>query len=294
MTPTLLRIEVEPGRSLAVDGYGDPTHPPVVFLHGGGQTRHAWGGTASAVAARGWYCLNVDQRGHGDADRHPEGRYELSGFVLDLAALVSQLDRPPVLVGASLGGIASLMAETAPDAGRIAQAMVLVDVTPRMAIAGVQRILQFMAAFPDGFDSLEAAAEHVAGYQPHRKKRRDLSGLRKNLRQGSDGRWRWHWDPRLLNSWNPERFASGERVRIVAERLERAAKLTVPTLLVRGRMSDVVTKETAQEFLGLVPHAEYVDLAGAHHMVAGDRNDAFTEVVIDFLGRLREQPVVPR
>ena len=132
---------------------------------------------------------------------------------------------------------------------------------------------------PEGFDSLEEVAEAIANYQPHRKRPRDISGLEKNLRQGEDGRWRWHWDPAFLA--RPPGGAEPPR-----GRLEAAARaLEVPTLLVRGRASDVLSEELAREFLGLVPGAEYVDVADAAHMVAGDRNDAFTLAVSRFLSR---------
>ena len=63
--------------------------------------------------------------------------------------------------------------------------------------------------------------------------------------------------------------------------------LKVPTLLVRGRQSDVLTEEGVRDFLQLVPHADYADIAGADHMVSGDRNDAFNDAVFAFLERHR-------
>jgi non-heme chloroperoxidase len=69
-------------------------------------------------------------------------------------------------------------------------------------------------------------------------------------------------------------------------RLEDCARrLTLPTLLVRGGLSDVLSEEGAKEFLQLAPHSEYVNVTGAAHMVAGDRNDHFGEAVIEFLDR---------
>ena len=63
----------------------------------------------------------------------------------------------------------------------------------------------------------------------------------------------------------------------------RHRALTVPTLLVRGRVSDLLSEEGAQEFLQLAPHARLVDVTGAGHMVAGDRNDLFNDAVVGFL-----------
>jgi pimeloyl-ACP methyl ester carboxylesterase len=69
-----------------------------------------------------------------------------------------------------------------------------------------------------------------------------------------------------------------------AERLYHAAsRLTQPVLLVRGSQSDVVSAENVDEFKRRIPHAQVVDVSGAGHMVAGDRNDIFLEAVLGFL-----------
>jgi non-heme chloroperoxidase len=197
--------------------------------------------------------------------------------------VIAALGRPTAVVGASLGGLAALIAEAqAPGA---AAAVVLVDIAPRVQLAGVERIVGFMTSRPEGFASLEEAADAIAAFAAHRPRPKDLAGLKKNLRLGADGRYRWHWDPRMM---------TGERrinARAESDRLERAAAtLRVPTLLVRGRMSDVVSEEDARHVLAVAPHARYVDVSGAGHMVAGDRNDRFTHAVVDFLsGELRRQ-----
>jgi non-heme chloroperoxidase len=256
-----------------------------LLLHGGGQTRHAWGGTARILAEHGWYAVALDLRGHGDSAWAPDGNYTIDAFVADLRSVMAHLTRRPALVGASLGGIASLLA-----AGEGPQptsaAVVLVDITPRVDPQGVARIRAFMMARPEGFASLEETADAVAAYLPHRPRPTDLSGLAKNLRCGADGRYRWHWDPQLLASFNRRRDP---------ERLLAAARaLRVPTLLVRGKLSDMVNDATQAEFLAAVPHAQYVDIAGAGHMVAGDHNDAFGEAVIGFLSRLEPAAPSPR
>jgi non-heme chloroperoxidase len=277
-----VRFAVAEGLRLAGDGFGDPAAPPVVLLAGGGQTRHAWGGTAAALARRGWYALALDQRGHGESDWSADGDYALGRFADDLGAVSGQLGRAPAVVGASLGGLAALLAVGESAAPR-ATAVVLVDVTPRMQLGGVARILSFMTAHPDGFASLEEAGDAVAAYLRHRARPRDPNGLRKNLRLGPDGRWRWHWDPRFMTG------ARGVNGGMTWERLEDAARrLRVPTLLVRGRMSDVVSEDDARAFLRLVPHARYADVSGAGHMVAGDRNDRFTDAVVSFLAEAHE------
>lgn len=266
---------------LAADAWGDPSQPPVLLLHGGGQTRFAWGGTARTLAARGWYAISMDLRGHGESAWAPDKDYSVDAFVEDVRCVVESLGRPPVLVGASLGGIASLIAEGESHPS-IASALVLVDIAPKIEIGGAVRIIQFMQNKPEGFASLEEAADAVAAYLPHRRRPTDLSGLERNLRRMPDGRWRWHWDPAFLEPGH------GPRPGQDTDRMRAAARqLRLPTLLVRGGLSDLLSEEGAREFLALVPHARFADVTDAGHMVAGDRNDRFTAAVIDFLAELR-------
>ncbi len=276
-----LRFELETGMSIAADAYGDPAHQPVLFLHGGGQTRHAWGGSAEALADAGFYTICMDHRGHGESGWAARGQYRLDHFVEDLRGVLKQLPGQPVLVGASLGGMTALLAETSQEES-VAKAVILVDVTPRLETEGVDRIMAFMRGGTGGFGSIEEAADAIARYLPHRKRPKDLSGLEKNLRRGDDGRHYWHWDPEMLRTWERDQYTA-EDDRRMKERLSKVRNLRIPALLVRGRLSDIVSPQTAAEFLEMVPHAEYVDLADAHHMVAGDRNDAFTGAIVQFL-----------
>jgi pimeloyl-ACP methyl ester carboxylesterase len=282
-----LEYRGEDGITLAADGFGDPGRPPVLLLHGGGQTRHAWSGTAEALAAEGWYAVCLDLRGHGDSAWCPRGDYRHTAFSADVGAVATTFDRPPVLVGASLGGISSLFAlGEARTAGEppIASALVLVDIATRMQIDGAKRILAFMSAHPDGFADLDEAADAIASYNPHRPRPKDVTGLRKNLRRQADGRYRWHWDPAFVEGRLTPRALDQ------LGQLDDAARgLEIPTLLVRGRMSDLLSEADARHFLELVPHARFVDVSGAGHMVAGDRNDHFSRAVIDFL-RAHVQP----
>jgi pimeloyl-ACP methyl ester carboxylesterase len=285
------RIELQgtDGLRLAADVVGDPAAPPAVLLHGGGQTRYAWGSTANVLAERGWRAYRVDLRGHGESDWSPEGAYTIEHFAGDVTSVCAQVGQAalPVLIGASLGGISSLMAigeATTP----IARGLVLVDVAPRTEPEGVQRIGDFMGAnLETGFGSLEEVADAVAAYNPHRPRPTDLTGLKKNVRLREDGRWVWHWDPKFMRGMGGSRDETRSHDALNHERLEAAARnLAVPTLLVRGRMSDLLSEEGAREMLAMAPHAEYADVAGAGHMVAGDRNDLFNDAIVGFLDRL--------
>jgi len=181
------------------------------------------------------------------------------------------------MVGASLGGLSAMVA-----GGRQPcpfSAIVLVDIAPHIEMRGSERVLEFMRdRLEDGFANLEEAADAVAAYLPERPRPTDLKGLQKNLRRRPDGRWRWHWDPRFVSG---DRKVDGARH---PDRLVAAVKnITVPMLLVRGRMSDVISEESVRKFLELQPKARFADIARAGHMVAGDANDVFTDAVLDFL-----------
>lgn len=282
------------GNRLAADVAGPSDGPPVILLHGGGQTRHSWGTTAAVLADRGWRAYSVDLRGHGDSEWAADGDYTMEAFAGDVTAMASSMTRPPALVGASLGGLASLAAvgwwaAAAAGTGRadLATALVLVDVAPRTEQAGRDRIGAFMMEnMENGFGSLEEVADAIARYNPHRPRPKDLSGLKKNLRE-RDGRWFWHWDPSFIRG----SFGSPDETRtsiIDPTALEEAARhVTIPVLVVRGRVSDLLSEEGARELLQLVPHGEMVSVAGAGHMVAGDRNDLFNDSVVGFLERAR-------
>lgn len=265
------------GVKIAGDSWGNPGGPLVLLQHGGGQTRHAWKGTGETLGAAGYFVVAFDARGHGDSDWAPDGDYGQDVMVRDLECVVAALgDRRPVLVGASMGGGTSLVAvgEDHIDA----TALVLVDIAPQIEEDGARNIDAFMSQKPEGFFSLEEVAEAIGKYQPHRKRPNSLDGLAKNVRLGRDGKYRWHWDPL---------FRAGKYdLELRQKRLEACTvKLTLPTLLVRGQLSDLLSEDGAQAFLKLCPHSKYVNVADAAHMVAGDRNDVFGSSVIEFLSR---------
>lgn len=274
------------GLELVVDTRGPAGAPTVLFAHGFGQSRHAWTRAAESLAAQGWRTVTFDARGHGDSGRVAGGHYLLEQFVDDLLVVAGALGVRPVLVGASMGGLLGLVAagETRPDPFR---ALVLVDITPRWEAAGVERMLGFMRAHPRGFASLDEAADAVAAYLPQRRGRKDRYELAQLLRRGDDGRLRWHWDPALLDTVAHE----GERHQ---QRLLNAARaIDVPTLLVSGGRSDVVSAATVKEFLEIVPHATQIEIPHAAHTLAGDDNAAFTTAIEPFLNTLAQASLPP-
>jgi pimeloyl-ACP methyl ester carboxylesterase len=267
------------GVTLVADVGGPQGGTPVMLMHGGGQTRGAWKKATAALAAAGYHAVSLDLRGHGESDWPSDANYSLDAFAADLRAVASNLNQPPALVGASLGGMSALLAM---GTGLEALALILVDIVPQMNRDGAGKIGAFMRANPEGFASLDEAADAVAAYLPHRPRPADPSGLMRNLRERG-GRLYWHWDPNFMSNMQ----ARGSSVEM-GDRMEAAARaVRVPTLLVRGALSEVVDEAAVASFLRLIPHAEAVDVADAAHMVAGDRNDVFNDAVLAFLAKNR-------
>ena len=272
-----VRFTTNDGLCLVGDSMGSPDAPLVVLLHGGGQTRHAWSGSVARLVSEGFNVLSYDARGHGDSDWSPLRDYALTRHADDLLAVLKTVDRPAALVGASMGGVSALLA--APGAPDLVTALVLVDIVPRFAQGGVDRVRAFMLAHPDGFASLEEASAAVHAYNPLRAPSKNPEGLMRSLREGADGRLRWHWDPAVVGK-PPDETLSG----MLSEALA-GLKASLPLLLVSGAQSDVVDPEAVEAFRRQAPHAEVVAVPRAGHMVAGDRNDAFGETIAEFLKR---------
>jgi pimeloyl-ACP methyl ester carboxylesterase len=255
----------------------------VLLLHGGGQTRHSWAHTAQRVARAGWNVYALDTRGHGDSDWASDGDYSTAALAADLMPLLQETG-PAALCGASLGGITALrLAATQPH---LVRALVLVDIAPRVE-PGAERVKAFMQSAPDGFSSLREAADAIHAYNPGRARPASLEGLKKNLRRRQDGRWRWHWDPKILQQPDAVERERSDFQTLAAE----ARAVLAPTLLIRGGRSDVLSEAGAEELQTLIPHAEIGHVATAAHMVAGDDNDGFGYILEGFLSRLVNESI---
>ncbi|MBR8243242.1 Non-heme bromoperoxidase BPO-A2 [Burkholderia multivorans] len=264
------------GLRLAGRSWGDRDGAPVVLLHGSGQTRHAWSGMGRLLGAAGFYAVAFDARGHGESDWSPTCNYSQGAMIRDLERVAAMFDgRRPILVGAGLGGGTSLLAvgEGYVDAA----ALVLVNIAPCVEPAGALRLQSFMRQQPDGFGSLAEAADAIRRYRAHPPQALSEESLARSLRY-DDGKYRWHWDPHFL-AW--PRDLTRRHARFAAS----ARRLRLPTLLVRGADSDIVSEAGAREFLSLCPHAEHTAVRNAGHTGAGEHNDLFGQTVLDFLER---------
>lgn len=276
----ILKFQIDEEMTIVADAYGNPTDDPVLLLHGGGQTRNSWKKTGEILAAKGWYVIATDARGHGDSSWSKAGNYHFEYLRKDIVAIIETLEKRPILIGASMGGICSLAAMHYHPT--LAKGLILVDVSPRIEKKGTDRIFAFMSAKPEGYASLEAVQAAVRAYLPNRKNIGSLNGLKKNLRQLPNGRYSWHWDPAMLKVWQSK--TSDVSQKETEDFLMNALmNLKIPTMLVRGGISDVVSKEIVAELKVAAPHLAYVDVADAGHMVAGDSNHVFTNALLTFL-----------
>ena len=254
---------------------GPEGSPTILMLHGGGQNRFSWKNTGQVLADRGLHVVALDARGHGDSERAPAGQYTIAALARDVAAVLEQIGRPVVIIGASMGGMTGIVAAHAAGPQSVTK-LVLVDVVPHYEHEGTTRIRDFMSRHVHGFDTLEQAADAIADYLPHRRRPRNLEGLQKNLRH-RDGRWHWHWDPAFVTSVGDDPFVDSDELE------DLATQLRIPILLIRGKLSDVVSPEGVERFLATVPHAQFVELTDAGHTAAGDDNDAFSDAVVAFV-----------
>lgn len=262
--------------TIAADIVGNSSGQPVLLMHGGGQTRHSWRDTALILAGEGYFVVSVDMRGHGDSDWVESQDYSLKVSATDINKIIKGFSRPPVLVGASYGGLVSVY--LAGTSAEQIKALVLVDVVPRVNPEGVKPIRDFMKSSPMGFHSLEEAAEKIQQYLPHREKPKSLAGLSKNLRLNASGRYQWHWDPTFMESTETDK--------IYAEFSSLTECIDLPAILIKGALSNVVDDEGLRHLSELIPSLQFSEVDKAGHMIAGDENTAFQEAVLNFLKTL--------
>jgi pimeloyl-ACP methyl ester carboxylesterase len=282
LSGTIVRYQGD-GLELAGSAYGDPAAPPVLFFHGGGQSRKAWLSSARTVAASGYFGISFDLRGHGESDWAADGDYLLDAFGRDVEQLLHQFDRPATLVGASRGGQAALVGGARhPNRVRL---IMLADVAPDMRDDGVDGIRAFFAEGATGFATLDSAADSLAHHldQPRMA---DANKLARSMRKDETGRWQWRWDPETGRREFLHPPSENESL------LAAAAQVTCPLVLVRAELSHLLTDAGVEKFKKLAPQLEVVTAPGVGHMFTADRNDGFAAQLIDRLARTPERMMV--
>jgi pimeloyl-ACP methyl ester carboxylesterase len=267
------------GLELTGEAFGDPAAPPVLFFHGGGQSRSAWRGSARIVGDAGYYGITFDMRGHGDSDWAADGDYLLDAYGRDVEHLLQQFNRPVTLVGASRGGQAMLVGGSRhPDQVRL---IMLADVAPMIRNDGIDGIRGFYAEGEAGFETLDQAAGSLARHL-NQTPLADSSRLARSMRQDAAGRWHWRWDPATGHAQFLHPPSEGEAL------LAAAGRITSPIVLVRAEFSHLLTDQGVGKFRELAPQLQVVTAMGVGHMFTADRNDGFAADLLEWLARTPE------
>ena len=256
--------------------WGNAGKPKMVLFHGGAQTAHSWDFFALAMRDE-YHIVAPDQRGHGDTEWSEQGDYATHFHVADMKALTDAIGYDQfVRVGLSMGGHnAYSLAAHHPEKVR---GLIIVDVGPETMDKGRKHIQEFLEGSYE-FDSFDWLVQRVQQYNPRRPEKQIRGSLLNNLKPLPDGRWTWKHDRRR----GIRQRAGGE---MTDKAWEEIKMLRCPTLIVRGKESDVFAPETAQKMLGLIPGSRLVEVPKAGHLVQGDNPVEFERVAREFLKKL--------
>ena len=266
--------------------WGNPDAPAVIMVHGFGVSGHMFDEFAERMQDR-YHLLAIDQRGHGDSDWSPDGDYSREAFVQDLEGFRESLGIERfILVGHSMGGL-NAVSYTNANPQRV-RALVLVDVGPESAKEGVDNIVRFTRG-PDELE-FEEFVELAHRFNQRRTLENIRERMRHRLKPAESGKWTWKFDKRFREQENGLKIGS-ELSNDQSWQLFR--DVSVPTLLVRGGESDVLSAETAERATREMARARLVTVSGAGHSVPGDNPDEFTAAVREFLSDLEQGQFAP-
>jgi pimeloyl-ACP methyl ester carboxylesterase len=267
------------GLKLAYQEWGSPSAPPVIMLHGFGVSGHMFDEFAARMRDR-YRLIALDQRGHGDSDWSENGDYSRDAFVEDLEALRKELRLERfVLVGHSMGGL-NAVSYVNKYPGH-ATALVLIDVGPEASKDGVDNIVRFTRG-PDELE-FEEFVEMAHRFNPRRTIENIRERMRHRLKPADGGKWTWKFDRRFRQ---PDSSITVGWQLSSDQLWQLFRNVTIPTLLVRGGESDVLSAEVAQRCVQEMPSARLVTIPNAGHSVPGDNPDAFTDAVASFLAEV--------
>lgn len=261
------------GVKLRGEAFGVPTHPPVLLLPAGGQHHRSLIEVARALGAAGRYAICLDLRGHGVSEWSSAGEYSLEAYVDDIRLVLQQFEQRPVLISTAISGINAVIAlgETQDPS---CSGLVLAGVSDQMNREEMRTAVRLLREQASGFDTEEEAVIARRELRPFEQPQTDVAS---ELRTGDDGRLYWHWDPRMLGAYD---------VRRAMQRFKAALKnIRVPTLIVRGGLSQLISEESAENLRDLIPAAELVNLEQAGHLAATDDHDGFNAALLEFLER---------
>jgi pimeloyl-ACP methyl ester carboxylesterase len=282
MQPRSRRIPGSDGLSIHVLEWSE-SGTPLVLVHGFGNEAHIWDDFAPLVAPH-YRTVAVDLRGHGDSDHDPEARYDYDFHVADLEAVTAALGiERLVLVGHSFGGRTSMLfAAKHPE--RMA-GLVIVDIGPEHDPRGTTRIRLEVMQRGDGSFAAPTEYERVLA---HNFPAGSPDALRRmaqhELRQREDGRWLRKADPAFMTARAGEAEAEAQE-RDTAKRLwDALARISCPTLVVRGAASDILSPEIADRMADeVLAKGQLAVVPRAAHSVMTDNPAGFAEAVTGFV-----------
>ena len=253
--------------------WGDAGAPPMVLLHGLTGHAHIWDHMAPRLAER-FRVLALDQRGHGDSGQ--TGSYTTADFTADLLDLVGQgwTSTPFVLMGLSMGGH-NAMSYTAAHSDQVSR-LIVIDIPPRLR-RDPQATWDPTSRPGDvshpTFERFEDAVEAARAGTPTAPQANLEYRTWWNMRELPGGGMTFKYDPVVPVRWDP------------ADLWDALPRVTVPTLLVRGEVTQVLPLAVAERMVEAMPDAELVQVAGSGHSVPTDRPEALAPIVMDWLAR---------
>ena len=249
--------------------WGDASAPPMVLLHGLQDCARSWDVFASAMC-HDYNVVALDHRGHGDSERAAPDRYRLDDYIEDVKALVEALSlRDIVLVGHSAGGRnAFLYTVRHPETVR---ALVIVDIDPDAANPESASMFRRYKAESDEWGSLDAVIERLRSRQPSSTDEMLAHQARHMTRPAPSGKRVWKRDRRLVEAYErPDLWAEWSRIEC-------------PTLIARGRQSNLLTHEVAVRMREAIPRARLAELEGGGHWFYQELPGPFEATVRWFL-----------
>ena len=194
--------------------WGNPDAPPLLLVHGGRDHCRSWDWVAEELR-RDWHIIAPDLRGHGDSAWSPDGNYDMSAFVYDIAQLIHQLALPPVtIVAHSMGGnIATRYTGLYPENVRKLVAIEGLGPSPKVMeerekVGIRQRFRTWIddkrsaaARLPKRYPTLDAAFARMKSENTYltdeQARHLTIHGVSRN----EDGTWSWKFD-NYLNIWS--------------------------------------------------------------------------------------------
>ena len=265
------------GLKLRYVEWGAPTAPAIVALHGLRSFAYTWEPVALPLADR-FRIIALDQRGRGESSWDPERRYYADAYVRDLEVLVNRLALQRfVVLGHSMGGANAFVYASA-HPNRLA-GLVIEDMGPGASTgsAGADRIRRELLATPDSFDGWEDAIAFWRSQRPNVPDAALQARVRHSMKQ-ADGRIEWRHDAHGI---------AQARLHATPEQLvdlwPHVEDIKVPTLLLRGAVSDFLSAQTADEMALRNPNIRIRSIARASHYVHDDNLPAFEAELHAFL-----------